>query len=496
MQPSNGMSQSMPHRIYQLAHKEIRGISSPDAAAADLRAAHELIAARHNSPCHPRTKLLFRRIPAAGISHDINSLVRSLAVAVRDERQLVLLPPMAKTRARVLPVAGVLSERRPWHWLPAVVPISSVFHLSTCHRRLQHAYPGALDVLGNATDAVAAASKLGLPFSNRSREYAKDHDVANKWFVEINTLAVPKAFRRNGLLWWFQALTTFLVRISGQVARSIGEHPSMRPFLMADIAEGSSVNSTRRWRRLPVASATISGFVWSSVASFDVGLHVRMGDVCGSQADEHGLRLCLRSLPSNLERLSAHNISSGRLFVASDSQTIINQVDEARPAFDVFTLSLVRTQYERSGRIEDTLPRGHDLSAVRDAFMELLMLSRAEVIAGAMSSNMPRLALQLRVKPPGMLTPYIPMDKNEWCTCSSCKPYFIVGAGNGRGRERLLKEAGALKKLAERRRATWPSHGSKPGNRKSNRQGRIAGGTTHALRASKQTQKPAPLTAT
>ena len=313
---------SFPHRIFQLSSKQIEGVPSSDPHQS-LRAAYELLESQHSHPCSSKTKLLFKRMPPAGISHDINSIVRSLAVAIRDGRQLVILPPTAKTRAILQPVAGMLSERRPWHWLPEGVPLSSVLHLSNCQRRLRRSSPGALNIMGNATDAVEAALLL---FPNRSKAHMKDHDVHNKWFVEINTVAIPKEFRKNGLLWWFQVLTTFLVRINGPLARSIGLHASMHPFVeRVEALSQRNFTAARRYSQLLGVTPVISGFSWRVSAAFHVGLHVRMGDVCGSKASEHGLRLCLRSLPSNLFKLAARNITGGRLFLASDSQAIIDQ---------------------------------------------------------------------------------------------------------------------------------------------------------------------------
>ena len=69
-----------------------------------------------------------------------------------------------------------------------------------------------------------------------------------------------------------------------------------------------------------------------------------------------------------------------------------------------------------------------DNTVLVEALMELLLLSRSRVIAGQMLGNMPRLALQLRVRPPG-ISWYVSLDGNEWCTTSSCKSqYWTQGA--------------------------------------------------------------------
>ncbi|KAL3907670.1 MAG: hypothetical protein SGPRY_010092 [Prymnesium sp.] len=440
----------LPHRIFQLARDDpaLFGSHNPHAPS-HLASAFSLLESLHRAPCElGKTKLLFKRLPLAGISHDINSIIRSLAVAVRDERQLVLLPPSASAREKMRRVAGRLDENRPWHWLPSHVPLSSLFHFSSCQTAMARDHPGMLDTLGNASDASARfrcggqVCGVGL---------VKDHDVTQKWFVEIHANSIPKPFRANGLLWWFQVLTTFLVRITGTLAASIVEALPMRRFVRFARHAAPPAGHSRHGG--VHARVSTEGMVWLPPSSFDVGLHVRMGDACGEHADAHGLRSCVRSFAANLQLLNKHNVTGGAMFLASDSQAIVDQAmrpsssfhmstagrAEKQSSFNVTALTLERLQYQVSGRIEHVLPRGSDLMALRDALMDLLLLSRSRVIAGAMSSNMPRLALQLRVTPPGDRMAYLTLDGNEWCTCSSCKPYFYVGRGNGRGRERLVK---------------------------------------------------------
>eukprot|EP00966_Prymnesium_polylepis_P256221 5918286-Prymnesium_polylepis.1 len=207
---------SLPHRIYQLGPNDPALLGRPTStakAAADLRQAHAMLEQLHSAPCElGTTKILFKRMPVAGISHDINSLVRSLAVAWRDGRQLVLLPPTAAKRAKLRRTAGEVGVHRPWHWLPEGVPLSSLLHPSACQRRLRRTQPGLMDAIGNGTDALHFSCNIS---ATCERGLIKDHDVAQKWFVEINTQAIPKV------------LTTFLVRINGQLARSIRAHPAL-----------------------------------------------------------------------------------------------------------------------------------------------------------------------------------------------------------------------------------------------------------------------------
>ena len=60
-------------------------------------------------------------------------------------------------------------------------------------------------------------------------------------------------------------------------------------------------------------------------------------------------------------------------------------------------------------------------AVVEETLLDVLHLSRGATIAGGMAGNVPRLALQLRVRPPGESRPYIALDAYQWCAKSSCK---------------------------------------------------------------------------
>lgn len=144
----------------------------------DLRDAYLYLTRIHDAPCNKRAQILWRRMTAWGVSNDLNQMIRSLAVAVRDGRQLVILPSKKRNRADVLNSTGVrLTVKKPWHWLGPGLSLGSVLHLSSCQRLLQVAEPAALDSMGySLSDAAVAASRLGLAVANRSR----DHDMHNR----------------------------------------------------------------------------------------------------------------------------------------------------------------------------------------------------------------------------------------------------------------------------------------------------------------------------
>lgn len=83
--------------------------------------------------------------------------------------------------------------------------------------------------------------------------------------------------------------------------------------------------------------------------------------------------------------------------------------------------------------VEEALSRRDD-TVLLEALMELMLLSRSRVIVGQMLGNMPRLALQLRVRPPG-ISSYVSIDGNEWCTTTSCKSSYWAW-GNSKTKDR------------------------------------------------------------
>ena len=405
----------------QLSLDAIRGTTtSPAAGRRDLRRALLHLRDRHEGPCNlATTRILWKRMGTAGVSNDLNSVVRSLAVAIRDSFQLVLLPPSLAVRERLRVDSGVhLSQDRPWHWLDERMPLSSVLRPSSCQRLLQEQHAHVLDALGaNSSDArVNAARLLGLGSSQ-----SRDHDQVNHlWYVELQLdgyyPVVPQRFRRHGMLWWFAALTTYLIRVKGRLAQRLRSHPAMAPFVDAGAAHGSSDEHQG----------------WTPSARFDVGIHVRQGDACGSdaQAKAHPLRRCMRGASTALHALApVAAIPKGSIvFVASDSEAVIAQARTLRgpplllqPHF----LNLSRTKYSSGLPVERALAR-NDGVALEEALMELLLLSRSRVVVAQMMGNMPRLALQMQVRPPGTWPAYVSLDGNQWCTCSSCKETYWV----------------------------------------------------------------------
>ena len=130
------------------------------------------------------------------------------------------------------------------------------------------------------------------------------------------------------MLWWWQALTTYVIRVRGAIAERVRQHPSLREMLkgmrkstlmISDSA--TQPNSTRLqydWleqsrRALSLATRPAGDgrkLGWVPPVAFDAGLHMRMGDACGPKARPHQaeVRKCVRSLRQGLEPLVAHSV--------------------------------------------------------------------------------------------------------------------------------------------------------------------------------------------
>ena len=72
---------------------------------------------------------------------------------------------------------------------------------------------------------------------------------------------------RNGMLWWFQVLTTFLVRVRGDLARRLDQKSALRPLSGSGIDDAAAV--------APSAAVARYGFGWTPRVAFDLAVHVR-----------------------------------------------------------------------------------------------------------------------------------------------------------------------------------------------------------------------------
>jgi hypothetical protein len=167
---------------------------------------------------------------------------------------------------------------------------------------------------------------------------------------------------------------------------------------------------------------------------FDVGLHLRLGDVCGQHAAERGkkARKCSdRPTQEAFELMRAHGLR-GRVFMASDSHDAVKTALLVGPGygFNVTSLAFDRgniggfdqTKNKTMGTEKRQRSRARDMSVLVETMMDVLLLSRSTVVVGSMMSNFPRMALQMRQQcPMGGEERYLAIDARTWCTRTSCR---------------------------------------------------------------------------
>ena len=421
--------------------------------------------ARHRAPCAPKTKLLFARMDFRGVGNDLNSAIRAFACALAQDRQVVFLPPSRESMDKYpwLKELGV-SWQSPWHWLHrAGLHFDSLLVASSC--QLELLTPERRHVLmalaeANDTDAETTLTRLGeTALAKVSRLWRPI------WRVGLGPTVIPSAFRSQGLLWWFQALGSYLIRARGSLRQSLNSHEAMKPFRTppAAIAEDDvrsplvaehfgQTTCTRSGQRSGAPCDGI-GVGWHPRVWFDLALHIRMGDVCGKNAPKRGQhkRKCSpQPLQDALRLMHSHGLR-GNLFFASDSAETVDEAMRVGPSFGFNVTSLA---FDRSAPDQDgtgcarsaaknstsavALETGLELckrsqsreqALLVEALLDVFMLSRSSVLVGAMMSNFPRLALQTRLQASTDDKRYLALDGRDWCTRTSCRMNYTVKFG-------------------------------------------------------------------
>lgn len=435
-----------PRRFHVLPPAGIAG--TVDADADTLHRAYAFLEASHRAPCVlGQTPLVVQRLPVLGIANDINYVVRALALSMRKRHggQLILLPPAkAPSHGRVASnnrqsIALGRNLENAWHWFDGLsgATTSSLFTPSSCQLRLEQPDEigrlRAFDIASrNGTTSLAVvAQSLGLG----GNVFDATNGAIRALGRGLMLADIPAQFREYGMLWWWQALTTYLVRIRPPLVERLQRHPAMLAMEnQAGRVSGSRAQklwlvSTRNALRRAVHDKTEDALGYVPDVAFDAALHVRMGDACGPKAkrNQEIVRKCVHTLMGGLSPLLAHGVvpKGGRVFIATDSQKIINEAKVAAVSlpFEVFFLDIDRAKYDTEAWIELASARSRStLTILDETLLDLLLLSRARYIAGSMYGNVPRLALQLRTTAPGdaRRLAYVTTDGRDWCTMPTC----------------------------------------------------------------------------
>lgn len=285
---------------------------------------------------------------------------------------------------------------------------------------------------GNATRAAVGAGAKGLAATAReSQSLWRSHMSISRH--------VPRLFQRQGLLWWFQVLTTYLVRIREPLASMLSKHPAMLPFVTvpSEPPRRDTLDDVR-WLGWSVKCGKRFcdgiGPGWRPPARFDLGAHIRLGDSCRQAGiSKHyalHVRRCDLNLSTVLRKFREAGVHNGTLFVASDSQHIIDDVARggARP-FQATYLHINRSRFETSKPTESLSEAATRFNSMIEALMDMLLLSRASLVAGKMMSNFPRVALQMRVQVPRRRGgAYVALDDRPWCSRTSCREGWLTPA--------------------------------------------------------------------
>ena len=219
--------------------------------------------------------------------------------------------------------------------------------------------PDLMRLLANATEVDTGATL------RRFGEYAL-HNTSmayrTSWRVGMDSNSIPLAFRRQGLLWWFQVLTNFWIRARGDLKERLMRHEALKTLRRKlrffphsyprgvpppAIAEPIGRTLCGGRRRRPCDKL---GSGWLPEVWFDVGLHIRMGDACGANAPERGQRsrrCSARPLQDAFALMNAHQLR-GHVFLATDSAEIARASEAigAEHGFKVSTLQIDRKQHD------------------------------------------------------------------------------------------------------------------------------------------------------
>ena len=367
----------------------------------DPAVAYQYLARTQAAACKGKRTIAFARLSTFGVANDLNSAVKALHIANARLSQLVFLPP-AGADISTLSLASRPDVSHPWHWLPDQ-PLSDVLNLSACHRHLLEHNRSWLERV--AAEGLTPRLQSALPFVTRLLNF--------NWRQGVYLRQVPVKFRAQGVLWWWSILSTYLVRPAGQLASRLEHSPALKGLPLP-------------WR-LDMSQLALNFRSGIDAALFDVGLHVRMGDACGANAIPQASRLCVRTLREALQRVELR--SNSTVFLATDSDAIMESVADVRrewPALRIYHLSLTRAKYDSQTRIERRV-HSDRAQILSEALLDMAFLSLSRRIVGAMIGNLPRLALQLRVR---RTYNYTALDSRAWCTRTACKlPAYRVSDG-------------------------------------------------------------------
>lgn len=391
-------------------------------------------------------------VQRAGISNDLNAAVRTFWYA------------LATGHSLVVPDAA-------WHWLEgSTTPLNEVLVESTCARELRRR-GATISCINTSLDyRMHAAADLG---------YSAVALAHGSWYRRngLSVKHIPVPFQRIGVLGWMQILTTYLVRLRGSAAHRVQQqlhaHITARVSSLPPTHSHASNTCGRIDHIALLDRDTRDGAGWLPPVGFSLGMHLRWGDACGVGYHDARRRCHVirgpngqPSLAPAARTVATHGFvprSGQSVFLATDSETVASEAQTATAAaFEGGVLGsspitfqrISRRKYEPADRAfshrsnvwienraeeEDATWRR---SVWDETMLDLLMLSRAGVIAGAMMGNMPRLAMQMRL---ATACPAISLDGREWCPAIFCTAAIPKGNATFKARRVVSIASGPTK---------------------------------------------------
>ena len=343
-----------------------------------------------------------------------------------------------------------LSAKEPWHWLAGQdISLDSILVPSACQHYWQERSPAVMEAIarngvGNATQTAAQLGANAIAAAGR--------ESISLWRVNLAVSKhVPKNIPAPGIAVVVSGAVIYLVRVRAPLSDLLQSHPAMQPFTSSPEGATTSGGAADEFRWLGWAVRCGRKYCdnvgpgWRPNARFDVGAHIRLGDSCRQKNVPYYLmhvRRCDVNLTTVLQKVRASGVYNGTLFIASDSQSIIDEV-AAGGAWPFVTsfLKINRTRFETAKPTEQLAVRAMRLRSMVEALMDMLLLSRSSIIVGKMMSNFP-LGASARVRLPrskGAAGAYIALDDRPWCSRTSCREGYLQESIYAAARKKELK---------------------------------------------------------
>ena len=149
-----------------------------------------------------------------------------------------------------------------------------------------------------------------------------------------------------------------------------------------------------------------------------IGMHIRQGDGCKhGRRKQHGCRTLYQYILEARTLRDMYGEDVNKIFLATDSDEIIQQISSFEPEFTfVYLKDTRRAIYESKTKIESRI-QNHEIDSHKillETLTDMFLLSECDYFVTHQASALSRLSLSLASTRLGFLPPYISMD-GPWC---------------------------------------------------------------------------------